>query len=587
MNQSDMIIPDLVGQGYAKNTAGIFSATKRGGQWIETSIDDFRATVRHVALGLYALGLRKGDRITLHSENCTEWLIVDLATLSLGAVTVPIYTTQPGDQIKYILENSEARIHVVSTQKLYDALAPYLNDITTLEHTIGILGTYHPDMLSLAEVQEKGQAKEQEAPDLFDSLYAEVQPSDLASLIYTSGTTGLPKGVMLSHNNLVSNILASHNRSAFDPTEHRGKNVLSYLPLSHVFERMVGYMYLFMGHPIYFVETYEEIMEDFQTIKPVHFTTVPRLLEKIYTGIHAKAKNVTGLGGIMMRQALNIANAYDVAQPTKGLRYTLADKLVFQKIRQVFGGNLQAITSGGAALSPKIMNFFNALGIFCAQGYGMTESSPVITTYQKGDLKAGSAGKPIEKVEVKIEEDGEILTRGPHVMMGYYKLPEQTREVLTEDGWLHTGDIGHFDNDGHLYITDRKKQLLKLSTGKYVAPQPIEVSLSTSAFIEQVVVIGNERKFCSALVVLDYKAVSHYLSDLTEEELLQHPRVIDLIQQEIDNANTGLPHWERIKKFHLLKTPFSIEGGELTPTLKIKRRVVQDKYRDAIDRLYG
>ena len=588
MTQPPTTIPDLVEVGLAKNTTGVACATKRGGAWIETSVDDFRAKIRQFALGLYDLGVRQGDRVALHAENSTEWLIVDQAVLRLGAVTVPIYTTQPADQIRYILEDAEARVYVVSTEALFAPLHSYVDEIATLEITVGILGAFQNGMLTFDEVLERGHA---ETPDGLETLTAAVAPDDLATLVYTSGTTGQPKGVMLTHGNLVFNVLASVERAPFDPETHRGGTLLSYLPLSHIFERMMTLLYLYIGYPIYFVEDFHEIREDFLAVRPIHFSTVPRLLEKIHAGTWTKAETLSGVQKTLMRWALDLAERYDVER-TMGrldrLQYALADRLVFKKIRALFGGNLVGISSGGAALSAALMNFFNALGLFCGQGYGLTETSPVITTFFPGQLRAGSAGTALREVEVHIADDGEILTRGPHVMKGYYKLPDKTAEVLTEEGWFHTGDIGHLDEDGHLFITDRKKELFKLSTGKYVAPSPIEMALGASLFIEQAVVVGSEYKFCSALVVLDAQAIGrHFEEDATVRAgLAAHPSVIALIQQEVDAANEALPHWERIKKFRLLEHPFSIEGGELTPTLKVKRRVVHQKYQREIEAMY-
>ncbi len=580
-------IPHVVDVGFAKNTTGIACATKRGGVWRETSVDDFREKIEAFALGLYALGIRQGDRVALHAENSTEWLIVDQAVLRLGAVTVPIYTTQPGDQIKYILENAEARIYVVSTEALFAGLQPFVDEIATLETTVGILGTYAPGMLSFDDVLGRGRERRDAAPGLLDTLQETIAPDDLATLVYTSGTTGLPKGVMLTHGNLASNVLAVEDRFPFDPDADRGGSMLSYLPLSHSLERTATLTYLYIGFPIYFVEDFQEIREDFQTVQPVHMSTVPRLMEKIHAGILARADSLSGARGLLMRWAMGRADRYDVAKPPSGLAHNLAERLVFKKLRDaIFGANLKAVTSGGAALSPTLMRFFNALGIFCAQGYGLTETSPVATLYKQGALKPGSAGLPIRDVEVRIADDGEILVRGPNIMKGYYKLPDKTAEVLTDDGWFHTGDIGHLDEDGHLFITDRKKELFKLSTGKYIAPTPIEIALSASPFVEQVVVVGSEYKFCAALIVLDVGAVRAQLGEDTDG-LAAHADVIGLIEKEVNAINEELPHWEQVKKFHLLETPFSIEGGELTPTLKVKRRIVHEKYRDQIEAMYG
>lgn len=566
-------------------------ATKRSRVWTETSRQDVQTQIRQFALGLHALGVRQGDRVALHAENSTYWVIVDQAILSLGAVTVPIYATQPGDQIEYILNNAEASVYVVSTQELYDHFAPHTDNVPSLGTTVGLYGTFSDAMLAYEDVLERGEEQDVATPDLFDQCRTAVQPDDLASFVYTSGTTGKPKGVMLTHNNIASNVRASLERIPFSK-DAKG-TMLSYLPLSHVFERMLSVLYLHAGYPIYFVEDYNEILEDLQTVRPLHFSTVPRLLEKVYMGIRQRADEATGVEGLLLRWAVELAEAYEIrGEPSAfyQLQFALADLLVYQRLRERFGGRLQGITSGSAALSPRVMNFINAIGIFCGQGYGMTETSPVISVYEKENLYAGSIGTPITDVEVRIADDNEILVRGPNVMQGYYRRPKDTAETFTDDGWLRTGDIGHFE-EGQLYITDRKKSMLKLSTGKYVAPQPIEAELETQRTIEQAMVIGDDRKFCGALLVPDLKALRHHLdledADLPDEEVIQRDAARRLIQQDVDEVNQNLPHWEQVKAFQLIPQPLSVEAGELTPTLKVKRRVVKQKYRDLIDSIYS
>ena len=585
----------LVEEGLPKNGTGAAVATKRDGVWHETSPEEFRRRVEHLALGLHELGVRRGDRVSLHSENSTEWLVADQAILSLGAVNVPIYTTQPGDQIEYIVRNSEAVAHIVSTAALYGAVpAGTLEAIPTLRSVIGIRGSFAEGMLRWDEVMDRGARVAAGQPGLFAEQRAQVRPEDLATLIYTSGTTGTPKGVMLSHWNLASNVLASLERMPWSIEGEREKRILSYLPLSHVFERMLSYLYLHIGYPIWFVEGVDQILADIQHVKPVHFSSVPRLLEKVYAGITGKVTQVSGLQKKILTWALALAERFDVEKPLGAadrVQYALADALVFKKMRALFGGNLQAITSGGAALPAHVMNFMNAIGVFCGQGYGLSETSPVITVYTRGKLRAGSVGTPIRGVEVRIAEDGEILARGPNIMQGYFGMPEATAEVMTPDGWFKTGDVGHLDTDGHLFITDRKKELLKLSTGKYIAPQPIEARLAASRYIEQAVVIGNSMQFCSALVVVDWMTVTAHFRDagtpLPEGADHGHPAVRELIQAEVDRVNVGLPQWEQVKKFSLMKSPWTVETGELTPTMKIKRRVIHEKHADEIKGMYS
>ncbi|HEX6747467.1 MAG TPA: long-chain fatty acid--CoA ligase [Longimicrobium sp.] len=583
----------LVEQGLPKNVTPTTVATKRDGKWIETSRAEFERQVELFAYGLRDLGVRRGDRVALHSENSMEWLAADQAILSLGAVNVPIYTTQPPDQIQYILENSEAVAYVVSTEKLHRAVAGILPQVPTLKAVIGIRGAFAEGMHTWGDVLARGEAARAKEPDFFRASRAEVKPEDLATLIYTSGTTGTPKGVMLTHWNLASNALSSLERMPWDIEGQRGQKILSYLPLSHVFERMLGYLYLHIGYPVWFVENFEEMLADLAFVKPVHFSTVPRLLEKVYAAIHAKVDTLSGVQKSILKWGLDLADRYDVERPLgigDRVQYAIADALVFKKLRALFGGNLKAITSGGAALSADVMNFINAIGIFCGQGYGLSETSPVIAVYTKEHLRAGTVGKPITGVEVKTADDGEILVHGPNVMKGYFRLPDATEEAFTADGWFRTGDIGHLDDAGFLAITDRKKELMKLSTGKYIAPQPIEQRLAHSRYIEQAVVIGNSRQFCTALVVIDVAAITTYLKETGEtvpDDVAASPRVMELIQREIDAVNAHLPHWEQVKKFALVKRPWSIETGELTPTMKIKRRVINERHADDIQTLYA
>lgn len=590
---SPRTILSLVEEGFPKNVTGTVAATKRDGQWIETGRAEFERQVELFAYGLHALGVRRGDRVALHSENSTEWLIADQAILSIGAVNVPIYTTQPADQIQYILENSEAVAYIVSSQKLWGPVADVPAAVPTLKQVIGIRGAFAEGMLFWQDVLSRGETAKGAEPGFFAESRAQVTPEDLATLIYTSGTTGTPKGVMLTHWNLASNVLSSIERMPWDIEGERGQKILSYLPLSHVFERMLSYLYLNIGYPIWFIEVIEEMLADLAYVKPVHFSSVPRLLEKVVNGIHAKPAQLHGLQKTILTWGIGLADRYDVEKPLglgDRVQYALADAVVFKKLRALFGGNLKAITSGGAALPKEIMNFINAIGIFCGQGYGLSETSPVIAVYTKGQLRAGSVGTPITGVEVKLAEDGEILARGPNIMKGYFRNPDATAEVMTDDGWFRTGDVGKLDAQGLLFITDRKKELMKLSTGKYIAPQPIEQRLGASRYIEQAVVIGNSRQFCTALIVIDTAAVTGHFTEAGKPvpaDLAGSDEVRALIQAEVDQVNAGLPHWEQVKKFALVKRPWTIETGELTPTLKIKRRVVQERHADEIQTLYA
>lgn len=583
---------NLVDEGLKKNITHVVAATKREGRWHKTHPDDFREQVRNFALGLYELGIRPGDRVALHAESCTEWLIIDQAILSIKAVNVPIYTTQPGDQIKFILENSQAKAYIFSRDKFFESVKPYIKKIEVVGAVIAILPTRHAKVKSFENILELGQQKHDIAPDLFDELREKIKPEDLATLIYTSGTTGMPKGVKLTHHNISSNTMRTIPHAPFDVEGDRGKRMISYLPLSHVLERMVAYMYLMIGYPIFFVEDINDFVTDLKEVKPVFFVTIPRLLEKIHDGVKARGLDMKGIQQALYFWAIRRAERYEIESPPKGLellKHKFADKLVYSRIREAFGGELKGIISGGAALSPMIMRFFNAVGIYCGQGYGLTETSPVLSVANKENLRPGSVGKLIEDVEIKIAEDGEILAKGPNVMQGYFNLPDESENAFT-DGWFHTGDIGHFDDDGFLYITDRKKALFKLSTGKYVAPQPIENSFIESPFIEQAMVIGDRHKFCSALIVPNYNNIRTRFSklgdDLPDGDLSKNSEVLDLIQKEIDKRNRYFSHWEQVKKFVLLKDLFSIETGELTPTMKMKRNFIKKKYEKEVEFLY-
>lgn len=580
-----------IDKGIEKHYREVFIATKRKGEWVETGKEEFTEKVRKLALGLYELGVRSGDRVSIHSENSAEWVICDQAVLSLGATNVPIYTTQPAEQIKYILENSGAKVHIVSNDELFTETKSLMKSIESVEAVISIFGSKHEKLRSFESILEMGARKHEEDPGLFDRLKSEISPDDLATLIYTSGTTGDPKGVMLTHNNIASNLLASMERLPFDATVEEDQQMLSYLPLSHVFERMITYIYISLGYPIYYIEDIDEIREDMRHVRPYFIATVPRLLEKIHTGVKVRGQELSGVKKQLYYWGLNMAEDYDPEHPPSGLaalKHKLADKLVYSKIREAFGGKLLGFVSGGAALSPEIFSFFNGIGLYCAQGYGLTETSPVISVTDPDHMRIGSSGTPLSNVEVKIADDGEILTRGPHVMQGYYNNKEKTDEVMTEDGWFMTGDVGKLE-DGYLFITDRKKSVFKLSTGKYVAPQIIENRLINSGYIEQAMVVGYKRKFCSALIVPTYENVKKRLKSkgysLTDD-LSKDPNVRELIQSEVDKVNKELSPWETVKKFYLLEEPFTIESGELTPTQKVKRPVVNERYREEIDSMY-
>lgn len=593
MKYEPAVVPLLLEEGMKKNKLGILSAVKRNGVWIETTVEEFKFKVRNLALGLYQLGVRKGDRVSIHSENSTEWLLCDQAILSLGAVNVAIYTTQPADQIKYILENSEAKVHIISNDELFEETKPLIKAIKSIIAIISIQPSSHKKLKGIEEVMEMGKELHNTEPNLFDELRNSINADDLANINYTSGTTGVPKGVMLSHMNLASNAIASMVRMPFKGENIDSPKILSYLPLAHMLERIASYLYICSGASIYYVEDVQDFKTDLITIKPIYFATVPRLLEKIMTGVKVKGQELSGIKKQLYYWAVNFAEEFDPENPPEALnamKWKFADKLVYSKIREGLGGNLIGTTVGGAALAPSVMRFFNGIGLKCGMGYGLTETSPIMTSSLSDIIRIGSAGKPLVDVEIRIASDGEIQTKGPNLMQGYYKLPDKTAEVMTDDGWFCTGDIGHIDDEGWLFITDRKKSMFKLSTGKYVAPQPIENALINSGFIDQAMVVGSEEKFCGALIVPDWSNMEKRFKQkgikIPKDDRITNEDVTSQIQLEIDKVNRKLPHWEQVKKFTLLNAQFSIDKGELTPKMSVRRNVVRKNYENEIRSIY-
>ena len=597
MNDTEITVPVLFEQHLGKNISGIACATKRKGSWTTLSVNEFKEQVRYLSLGLHSLGVKKGDAVSIHSPNSSQWVLCDQAILSIGAVNVAIYTTQPTDQIVYILNDSKTVVHFVSTKEMFEGLSEHLSEISTLQKIVFLeeatTTTDEDQFMCFDSLIKLGKRIDKENPDLFESLRSKVTSQDLANINYTSGTTGVPKGVMLSHYNLVSNTLSSLERLPFTTTPDSSA-VLSYLPLAHMIERIGAYLYTGAGATIYYIDDLTEIKEDMQQIQPIFFATVPRLLEKIHTGLKSRGQELSGVKKSIYYWALKMAEYFDPETPLKGLnkvKWALADALVYKKIREGLGGKIEGTISAGAALHPTIMRFFNGIGIKCAVGYGLTETSPILTASLPNKIRIGSAGLPITGVSIRIAEDGEVQATGPNIMQGYFGKPEWTQQVMTEDGWFCTGDIGYLDSDGWLFITDRKKDLFKLSTGKYVAPQPIENGITKSPYIDQAVVVGIERKFCSALLYPDFARIQEHLDQkniqVDSNNLSEEPLVLTLIQQEVDKVNKNLPPWEQIKKYQLLPQPLSIERGELTPKMSVKRQAVSNSYADLIEKIYS
>jgi len=570
---------------------------KRGGAWHDVSSEEFRRSVEELSMGLRALGLEKGDRVAILAENRPEWAYADLATLTAGAVDSPIYSTLTPPQVLYILNDAEAKLIFVSNAAQAKKVAEIRKKATHLRQVIRMDDEPIEGTLSLAEVRALGRpALEQDAAAVRRRA-AEVKPGDLATLIYTSGTTGDPKGVMLTHSNLVSNVTSSlQTFGALTPADV----ALSFLPLCHVFERMGGYyVMLRKGVTIAYAEGVDKVPENMLEVRPTLMLSVPRLYEKMYQRVNEKVANDPPARRKIFHWALGVGRElfrHQVNRTRPGLLLKLkgavADRLVFSKIKARTGGRLRLFVSGGAPLSREIAEFFGAAGLLILEGYGLTETSPVICVNRPDKMKPGSVGPVIDGVEVRIAEDGEILTRGPHVMQGYFKKPEATAEVIDAEGWFHTGDIGVLDADGFLVITDRKKDILVTSGGKNIAPQPIENRLKANKFFTEVVMVGNKRNFPAALVVPNFEALEKWAKDKgipfkSREELAAKPEVLLHYEDLVASLTSDLAQFERIKKITLLAREFSLEAGELTPTLKVKRRVVENKFKDLIDQMYA
>ncbi|HEX8745740.1 MAG TPA: long-chain fatty acid--CoA ligase [Pyrinomonadaceae bacterium] len=569
---------------------------KQGGRWLSLSSEKMIERARAVALGLYSLGVRHGDRVGLLSQNCPEWTLADAGALFAGAVDVPIYSTQTPSQVSYILRDSGARVLFIQNRAAFERVREAVEGCDALEHVVffDADGVEEKASIALADLEARGRELLQEQPGLITELERSAKPHDLATIIYTSGTTGEPKGVMLTHSNLVSNLLDSSSHLSFGLEDV----ALSVLPLSHVLERLAMYMYINHGMSVYYAESLEKVGENFREVRPTVFVGVPRLFEKIYQRIKERAAGEGKLKAAILDWAVSAGKLHAryvlSRQPVPRMlafKYRLAMRLVFHKWQAGMGGRVRLFVSGGAALSDEIGYIFAGAGLPIVQGYGLTETSPVISAGTLEDNRIGTVGRPIRNVEVRIADDGEIETRGPNIMLGYYNKPEETRAVFTEDGWFRTGDIGTLDEDGFLRITDRKKELFKTSGGKYIAPQPIEQLIKGSRFVNQVVLIGNERKFPAALIVPDWEQLQSYaqlkgLDARTPAQLIKHPRVIDLFERQVTAHTQGLAQFEKVKRIALLDKELTIEGGELTPTMKVKRRVIDEKYRDLIDRLY-
>jgi len=575
---------------YLKNDLLLY---KEQGRYVPISTKEFSNFVQNLSLGLRDLGIKKGNKLILLSENCPNWVITDLANLCLGGITVPVYPSLMPEQIKYIIEDSDAEVVVCSSPELWQKIQVIKKDLTKVKHYIVFFKDPPEEVFTLEQIMERGEKVSKENPGLFEEMALKVEPEDDASILYTSGTTGIPKGVILTHKNFISNIKTT--LSIIDISYK--DTVLSFLPLSHVLERMVVFCYLYMGASIAFAESLDTLAENLLEIRPNIMVSVPRVFEKIYSKVIDNVLSSSPLKRKIFYWAVNVAKKCAERKLKKQpvpkalkLKMSIANKLVCSKILDKTGGRVRFFVSGGAPLAKDIAEFFYSIGLLILEGYGLTETSPVVSANTFDNIKFGSVGKPIPGVEVKIAQDGEILVKGPNVMKGYYKKEEETREAF-EGEWFHTGDIGHLDEDGFLVITDRKKDLIVTSGGKNVAPQPIENILKTSPYISNAVVIGDKRRFMSALIVPDFEKLEEYarfnnIPFNSHTDLVKNDEIVRFIESEVDRRTPDLSSYEKIKKIALLNREFEIEKEEITPTLKVKRNIVEEKYKDLIDALY-
>ena len=570
---------------------------KKDDKWEAIPSHKLLERIENIALGLYSIGLRKGDKAAIIAANSPEWTLTDAGCQFAGVIDVPIYTTLAPRSVAYILNDSGVRILFVQDKAAYDRIAGVLADCPAIEKLI-FFNTDEVETdnaISFGELEAAGYTLRANDPTLIEKLTEAVDADDIATLIYTSGTTGEPKGVMLTQTNIISNVIDAGEHYVFSEDDVP----LSVLPLSHIFERSAMYLYILSGMAVYYAESVEKAPDNLREVRPTIFVGVPRIFEKVYARAKLKATQAGRISEIIFDWAIDVAQEYALCLEDRkpiphllGVKHAIADKAVYSKFREFFGGRLRACITGGAALTDDIYLIFTGAGISIYQGYGLTETSPVITSSNPSGVKVKTVGKPIRNMQVRIASDGEIETTGPGVMLGYYNKPEATREAFTDDGWFKTGDIGDLDEEGYLCITDRKKELFKTSSGKYIAPSPIEQMIRSSRFVNQVVLVGSERKFAAALIVPNFEQLESYakIKDLdlkTPKEFCESPKIIDLLERQIDAATQNLSRHEKVKKIALLKNEFTVDGGELTPTLKIKRRVLNEKYKDVIDSIYA
>jgi long-chain acyl-CoA synthetase len=582
---------DIVDQLVAELQREDALAVKRNGKWEKFSTLQYKEYADNFSYGLLASGFKKGDKIVTIINNRPEWNFIDVGMAQIGVVHVPVYANLGEIEYEHILTHSDAKMVIVSSEEFYQKIKLAVEKSGRVEKFYSVDTV--EGLSNWNEILELGKKNATKLKSELQKIKTGIQEDDLMSIIYTSGTTGVPKGVMLSHRNFVSNVDGSIE---ILPVSAEGK-FLSFLPLCHVFERMVNYLVQRRGCAVYYAESIETIGDNLREINPNGFAAVPRVIEKLYDKLILKGKELTGIKKNLFFWAVDLGFKYELNK-ANGWWYetqrSLADKLIFSKWREALGGNIEVIVSGGAALQERLARVFNAAGITIQEGYGLTETSPVIAVnHQKyPNMKFGTVGPVLKNVEVKIADDGEILMKGPSLMMGYYKDPEKTAEVIDKDGWFHTGDIGELHEHNILKITDRKKEIFKLSTGKYVAPQVVENKFKESSFIEQIMVVGEKEKYAAAIICpafhyLHSWCAIHNITFQDNMDLIQKPAVIKRYQEEVDKINQHLGRHEQIKKFELVCQEWTPESGELSPTLKVKRRFLKEKYQVKLDRLYG
>ncbi len=566
-------------------------AAKENGQWHTYSTTTVQQIVDQLSAGLLKLGISGNDltvdtqdKIALISKNRPEWIFLDLACQQIGVCLCPIYPTTNVKELEFIFNDAAVKLAFISGEDILEKVNDIKDKVPSLQNIFSFDELPNVDHWKKILVDKTDEVQQ---------IKLTIQPKHCATIIYTSGTTGTPKGVMLSHKNIVTNVINS--RRSFPFENNPAGKALSFLPLNHIFERMVSYIYITSGISIYYAESLETIAENLKEVQPSLFTTVPRLLEKVYEKIMAKGAELKGIKRKLFDWAVDLANEYELTGKSifYKIQLAIANKLIFSKWREALGNKVEFIVTGGAACQVRLIRIFTAAKIPIYEGYGPTENSPVISVNcsKKGGTKFGTVGLVIDGQQVKLLDDGEICVKGPSVMMGYYKRPDLTAETLV-DGWLHTGDIGVFEDGKYLKITDRKKELFKTSGGKYVAPQPIENKMKESPFVEQIMIVGAEQKFVGALIIPSYPTLKEWMrykgiNFTTNEDVIHHPKVLELYRELIDSFNKFFNHVEQVKKFELLANEWTIDSGELTPTLKLKRKVIMEKYKDSIERIYG